>query len=417
MDRRPTSSDTKYRDGSFYTPGTQIRNTSATPIPEIWELAGFDSGLAQWVMLSGSSSGPTVQFTVPTAGPDTVVTPDSTGNVNYAAGTGLVISGNNATHTITYELVGGLAPIEEFTTDTSGPVVPLSGVVNVHGTGGITTDGSVANRLTITAGGTIATTYTTDNGTTATPSTQNLNIFTDAHYKALPVITGSGSTVTLNLSTALASPTPIGSTAASTAIFTAETIDNGAAADAALTYKQATVTKATTGYQNSSSSYKLSIGAFGTNDTIIADTNGGHYKGYLTSSLAPAGCIGEYMQGNRVRGSALALTDSTPADLFAATTLTPGLWMITVAVGFLGITTGTVITVGMNTTSATLPTDFAYDRISTSVMPNANADSFLCFNPIIKTVSSNTDWYTVVQANYTVGAAQAYGNVQFWRIG
>ena len=50
--------------------------------------------------------------------------------------------------------------------------------------------------------------------------------------------------------------------------------DSGAAADSYVQNQQNGTIRSTMGYQNSSSSWKLSMGAFGTNDTIIPIVTG-----------------------------------------------------------------------------------------------------------------------------------------------
>lgn len=54
-DTNLTSKDTKYRDGSWYQPSTEWKNTSVTP-PRIWKLAKIvNKTTAQWQLISGSS--------------------------------------------------------------------------------------------------------------------------------------------------------------------------------------------------------------------------------------------------------------------------------------------------------------------------------------------------------------------------
>src|SRR5690606_14813833 len=52
-DTNLTSKDTKYRDGSFYKPNTEWRNTSVSP-PRIWKLAAIvNKTTAQWQLIGG----------------------------------------------------------------------------------------------------------------------------------------------------------------------------------------------------------------------------------------------------------------------------------------------------------------------------------------------------------------------------
>lgn len=204
------------------------------------------------------------------------------------------------------------------------------------------------------------------------------------------------------------------------------TVGGGTAGDAFTQWQIAGTTNYVAGIDNSDSDkWKLSVGtALGTNDTVtVFGTTGGQYRGYNTGVLVNAGCLGEFMQFTRQKALASSLTNATPTNIvdvntgLATLTLTPGVWCCTMAVGFIGTgITGTALTAGMSTTSATLPTDPAFNSVSTSVMPTVNSDSFIAFSPIIKRISVNTTYYFVVQADFTVGAITVYCNNMCWRI-
>lgn len=99
--------------------------------------------------------------------------------------------------TITSSNLPGDIPID-FVTD-SGTAIASAHILNVVGGGGATTSG-LGNTITITAGATVATTYTANSGS-AVPSLNNLNLFGASTVAGTNPVstTASGSTVTLNV--------------------------------------------------------------------------------------------------------------------------------------------------------------------------------------------------------------------------
>src|SRR5208337_1143213 len=121
-------------------------------------------------------------------------------NIFGTAAQGISTSGAGSSVTLTIanasSIQKGVASFNP-TNFTSTAGVITSNPITVIGAGGITISGSPVNlggSLTVTAGGTIPTTFTEDSGT-ATPSGNNLNILGGTGVKT----SGSGSTVTINV--------------------------------------------------------------------------------------------------------------------------------------------------------------------------------------------------------------------------
>lgn len=92
--------------------------------------------------------------------------------------------------------------IGTLTGNTGGAVGPTGGNINIVGAGGVTTTGSPGtSTITITAGASIATTYTADAGA-ATPVANNLNVLGGDNFNTA----GAGQTLTLNLNTSIDQP-------------------------------------------------------------------------------------------------------------------------------------------------------------------------------------------------------------------
>ena len=131
--------------------------------------------------------------------------------VTITGGAGITVTnGNGQTGNPTIALTGGSAAIEHLTGDSGGQLNP---------------DGS-----------------------------NNFNLLSDSNYNTLGgvgVLTGSGSTITLNLTRALSSPSPIGNTARNTALFTSLGSNLGQTFSAANdTFPSTNVTVKSTGYSS-----------------------------------------------------------------------------------------------------------------------------------------------------------------------
>lgn len=116
--RDPTVLDTKYRNGQFYYPNTEWRNTAVIP-NRIWKLADILSRTnAQWFLLSSGGSGPMLTFQGGVGTTGFPVTPDGLGNITFRSSNSTVnlagtpnnidfTIGTKATFTPTFSFGGG----------------------------------------------------------------------------------------------------------------------------------------------------------------------------------------------------------------------------------------------------------------------------------------------------------------------
>lgn len=99
------------------------------------------------------------------------VGPDGVNNINIVGTGDVTVTGNPGTNTLDISLSGALA--SEYDANT-GTAIPALGILNIVGSGGVTTTGA-GNTITINAAAPVALTFTEDVGT-ATESAGNINI-------------------------------------------------------------------------------------------------------------------------------------------------------------------------------------------------------------------------------------------------
>lgn len=188
-------------------------------------------------------------------------------------------------------------------------------------------------------------------------------------------------------------------------------IDPGAVADAFASIRQDGTVRATMGYQNSASAYKLSMGDFGTNDTIIADTTGGKYKGH---NIAPAaGFIGEILSTTFVT---VALTNTIPANL-ATLNLTSGVWDVSLSAFMFCNGNSTALYAGISATSATL-SGVAGINYAWAANPSTAGISRTMVVPRVRVVvTSTTAYYAVGRADFSTGSSSNNGIISATRVG
>lgn len=270
--RDPTTSDIKPKEQQGHYPlGSLWTNSSNS---NLWALANITNNLAKWVLLSGGT-GPLIKIGVPNG--TSPINPDTNGLISFTS-TGATVTitgsaGGLGAQNINFD-VNAAAILEKLAGDDAAPVVPTAGQINLTGITVLnatnakpvffkknagsteeldvqlaTTSTSVAKNInnaglasysstqfaidaptgfvTLAGGGTnkALQTITGDSGGAVIPdANNNINHVSDANYNTLGgvgILTGSASTLTLNLTRALSSPTAIGNTAANTGQFTA----------------------------------------------------------------------------------------------------------------------------------------------------------------------------------------------------
>jgi hypothetical protein len=157
-DIKPKEQQGYYPTGSFWTNSTN---------GNLWALQKITANLANWILLSSGTSGPMLMVTVPNG--TSPIVPDTTGTMNFTSSAGtVVITGSSASpnnHTINFDVMGGLAPIEQFTVDAhtgpgTNPVLP-SGTGNITITGAQVAQGVVGTNV-IRTDSLAANTYTVE---------------------------------------------------------------------------------------------------------------------------------------------------------------------------------------------------------------------------------------------------------------
>ena len=143
---------------------------------------------------------------------------------------------------------------------------------------------------------------------------------------------------------------------------------------------------------------------------------GGQYRGNNTNTTPPAGYLGEILSSYIVVGSAVSLSDSTPANI-TSLSLTAGIWEVTAFGIFTGTLTGTKLSLSISATSATLGTALGNDTNVTPTMPTATSDQGVTVPNFRVELSSTTTYYMVAQANFSGGTATGYGKLKAVRVG
>jgi hypothetical protein len=155
-------------------------------------------------------------------------------------------------------------------------------------------------------------------------------------------------------------------------------------------------------------------GYFGT--SVIAPTvNGTNYTGTTTNNNASAGSIGEYVESLIASGSAVSLTTATSANV-TSISLTAGDWDVQGNVNFNEtVSTVSARSAGINTTSATVPSDGseAYCGVQSTLATETNSITL----PRKRiSVSSTTTVYLVGKATFSAGTCSEFGQINARRV-
>lgn len=181
--RDPTTADYK----NFAIGVTWINTANQT----VWFMVDRSGTSGTWVQGASAGTG-ILDITGDSGG---AVGPDGLNNINLIGSDFLAVSGNPGTNTLTITQDGTVAT--SYAEDV-GSAIPAAGVLNIVGTGGLSTSGA-GSTVTVTAGATIPTSFTEDAGT-ATPSAHNLNILGGTGVSTA----GAGATVTISTTGAVA---------------------------------------------------------------------------------------------------------------------------------------------------------------------------------------------------------------------
>jgi hypothetical protein len=148
-------------------------------------------------------------------------------------------------------------------------------------------------------------------------------------------------------------------------------------------------------------------------------STGVRVKGNADGSVVPAGYIGEVIRSFVVQGSATSLSLGIPKTV-TSIKLTPGNWILTAVANFTtpGAFTGTTLLSGISTTNNTYAGTTVGDTLLyNNTMPQTGSDENTVIASYPISVSTNTTYYLVTSAIFSVGSVSAYGKLQGLRIG
>ena len=153
-----------------------------------------------------------------------------------------------------------------------------------------------------------------------------------------------------------------------------------------------------------------------TNLTVIPHlVDGGFYAGNQFSNTT-TGCLGQQIRSYIASGSAITLTNNTPANV-TSISLTAGIWDVSAIGAFSGTITGTQTTVSISSTSATLNTNTGDATVSSPNVPLVSSDLSLEIPTFRVAISATTTYYLVVNELFSAGTATAYGRISAVRTG
>jgi hypothetical protein len=161
------------------------------------------------------------------------------------------------------------------------------------------------------------------------------------------------------------------------------------------------------------------IAITGTTNATIAITQG-QLPGIASNTVASAGNIGELISSNIVVGSAVGLSNGTPANV-TSIALTAGHWQLYGSICFAGGTSTSITSVfgAINGTTATLPTapgGGAYMVDRSTLTLSSGQDYCRIIGQMDVYTSGTPTEYLVVQANFTVSTLAAFGYIAARRV-
>ena len=134
--------------------------------------------------------------------------------------------------------------------------------------------------------------------------------------------------------------------------------------------------------------------------------------GFSDGSLAAAGQVGEVIQSLVAVGSPVSLTTATPANV-TSVALTAGDWDVEGNVNFTAASAttaaGALWVAGINSTSATLPTDGSEVQEQAVALTTTTFKSGIGTPPKPIRIAAATTIYLVAEATFTAGTVGAYG--------
>ncbi len=141
---------------------------------------------------------------------------------------------------------------------------------------------------------------------------------------------------------------------------------------------------------------------------------GAQYQGNATNTTPPSGTLGEHIESVIASGSAVSLTNNTPANV-TSISLTAGIWDVCGIVACQGITAGSLLSGSISTTSATNGT-LGNNQVQTSLAALSSAQ-MVTIPPYRLELASTTTVYLVADASFTLGTVTGFGRISATRVG
>jgi len=193
-------------------------------------------------------------------------------------------------------------------------------------------------------------------------------------------------------------------------------------ANSALITQQVSLTTGVTGTLPVANGGTGVTASTGSGSTVLGTTptlNQANLVGTTTNNNAAAGSVGEYIEAALASGSAISLTTSTAANV-TSISLTAGDWDVCGSVNLtLGATSSIqFITVGTNSTSATMPT--APDASRNGQFTAATIPTTITTSHAVGTkrysLSATTTIYLIALCTFISTAPAAYGIIRARRV-
>lgn len=150
-----------------------------------------------------------------------------------------------------------------------------------------------------------------------------------------------------------------------------------------------------------------------TNFAVLA--TGVQIKGNNTNTAPPAGFIGEQIRATVAQASAVSLVNLTPKTV-TSIALTAGIWDISGLCSYLFSSAGTLIACSISTTTNTNGT--SGDNLAFLCTAFSSVDASSISIPAFRaTLSGNTTYYLVADAQFAAGTATVFGRISATRVG
>jgi hypothetical protein len=141
--------------------------------------------------------------------------------------------------------------------------------------------------------------------------------------------------------------------------------------------------------------------------------------GVQDGSNATTGSVGELVFSNIAVGSAVSLTTATAANV-TSISLTPGDWDVDGNVNYAAASattaTGALWVSGINTTSATIPTDGTEVQTAATAITTTSFKEGITLARKRVSLTTTTTVYLVAEATFTAGTVTGYGHIHARRV-